>query len=128
MAFGVVVLLVHSGLIMVYHAAALYFDFCTTIHHCLHWFSHSVFLFSCWKIMQKTGSWVLFKFGLSWCPICLVCAYYLFCRIYQIQKGQHKQTRNLSSSNRGRLLNKVLWCLQILVECMKIIAASCVCV
>jgi len=39
---------------------------------------------------------------------CFVYAQILFCRIYQVQNQQHKQTRDLSSSNRGRLLNKML--------------------
>ena len=50
---------------------------------------------------------------------CFVYAQILFCRTFQVQKQQHKQTRDLSSSNRGRLLNKMLWCLQIQEESLK---------
>jgi len=51
--------------------------------------------------------------------ICFVHAQILFCRTFQVQKQQHKQTRDLSSSNRGRLSNKMLWCLQIQEESLK---------
>ena len=50
---------------------------------------------------------------------CFVYAQILFCRTFQVKKKQHKQTRDLSSSNRGRLLNKMLWCLQIQEESLK---------
>ena len=50
---------------------------------------------------------------------CFVYAQILFRRTFQVQKQQHKQTRDLSSSNRGRLLNKMLWCLQIQEESLK---------
>ena len=50
---------------------------------------------------------------------CCVYAQILFCRTFQVQKQQHKQTRDLSLSNRGRLLNKMLWCLQIQEENLK---------
>ena len=52
--------------------------------------------------MMKIGSMVLFKLG-YYCY--LVHEQFLFCRCFQIQIEQHKQTRDLSSSNRGRLLN-----------------------
>ena len=58
---------------------------------------------------------------------CFVYAQILFCRIFQVQKQQHKQTRDLSSSNRGKLLNKMLWCLQIQEESLKtLLLAVCV--
>ena len=50
---------------------------------------------------------------------CFVYAQILFCRTFQVKKQQHKQTRDLSSSNRGRLLNKMLLCLQIQEESLK---------
>jgi len=52
--------------------------------------------------MMKIGSMVLFKPG-YYCY--LVHAQFIFCRCFQIQTEQHKQTRDLSSSNMGRLLN-----------------------
>ena len=58
---------------------------------------------------------------------CFVYAQILFCRTFQVQKQQHKQTRDLSSSNRGRLLNKMFWCLQIQEENLKTLLL-CVCV
>ena len=51
--------------------------------------------------MMKTGSMVLFKFVFYYY---LVHAQLLFCRCFQIQTRQHKQTRDLSSSNKWRLL------------------------
>jgi len=51
-----------------------------------------------------------------------------FWKIYQIQTLQYKQTRDLSSSNMGSLLNKVLWCLQFQEECLKtFLLVVCVC-
>ena len=50
---------------------------------------------------MKTGSLVLFKPAL-YCY--LVHAQLLFCRCFQIQTKQDKQTRDLPSSNKGRFL------------------------
>ena len=60
---------------------------------------------------------VLFALVSCWYT-CFVYAQILFCRTFQVQE-QNKQTRDLSSSNRGRLLNKMLWCLQIQDESLK---------
>jgi len=37
---------------------------------------------------------------------CFVYAQILFCRTFQVQKQQHKQTRDLSSSNRGEIVEQ----------------------
>ena len=59
---------------------------------------------------------------------CFVYAQILFCRTFQVQKQQNKQTKDLSSSNRGRLLNKMIWCLQIQEESLKtLLLGVCVC-
>jgi len=77
------------------------------------------------SLWRKLVLMCLFKPQLSYC---YVYAQILFWRIYQIQTLQHKQTRDLSSSNRGRLVNKVLYCRQIQEECLKTFVAGFLCV
>ena len=70
---------------------------------------------------------VLCKTVICCCYTYFVCVQILFCRTSQVQKLQYKQTRDLSSSNRRRLLNKMFSCLQIYVESLKTLL-MCVCV
>ena len=112
---------------MLLHSMVLYADlwclYNSDIHSDMHlsllWFIHYFYWFFCLKAYAENRLVCLFKSGLSCCYVWFIYAQILFCMIYQIQTLQHKQTRDLSLSNRRGLLKKEFWCLQILEECLK---------
>ena len=122
MVLCVVLLLLHYGVIWFYHglnfvAAMLLFTI-VLLHTSL--ILAMVFM-AIWLVFLLKGlcrKLVLCALVSCWYT-CFVYAQILFCRTFQVQKQQHKQTRDLFSSNRRRLLNKMLWCLQILEESLK---------
>jgi len=70
-----------------------------------HWFLWFFDCFFCLKAYAE--NWFLCALVSCW-STCFVYAQILFCRIYQVQKQQNKQARDMSSLNKGRLLNKML--------------------
>ena len=122
MVLCVVLLLLHYGVIWFYHGlnsvvAMLLFTI-VLLHTSL---ILALVFMVIWLVFLLKGlcrKLVLCALVSCWYT-CFVYAQILFCRTFQVQKQQHKQTRDLSSSNRGRLLNKMLWCLQIQEESLK---------
>ena len=130
MVLSVVVLLLHYGVIWFYHGlnfvvAMLLFTI-VLLHTSL---ILALVFMAIWLVFLLKGicrKLVLCAFVSYWYT-CFVYAQIQFCRTFQVQKQQHKQTRDLSSSNRGRLLNKMLWCLQIQEESLKtLLLGACV--
>jgi len=76
-------------------------------------------VFSAYGLCRKLVLCALWNCFKTCCYTCFVYVQIMFCGTYQVQKIQHKQTKDLSPSNRGRLLNEILWCLQICVESLK---------
>ena len=120
---------IHSGVILFYHglnsATAMLLFTIVLLHTSL--FLALVFMVI-WLVFLLKGlcrKLVLCALVSCWYT-CFVYAQILFCRNFQVQKQQHKQTRDLSSSNRGRLLNKMIWCLQIQEESLKTLLGVCV--
>ena len=115
-------LLIHSVVIWFYHglnfvAAMLLFTI-VLLHTSL--FLALVFMVIWLVFLLKSLCRKLVLCALVSCwYACFVYAQILLCRTFQVQKQQHKQTRDLSSSNRGRFLNKMFWCLQIQEESLK---------
>ena len=118
----VVVVLIHSGVIWFYHglnsiAGMLLFTI-VLLHTSL---ILALVFMAIWLVFLLKGLCrkLVFCALVSCWYTCFVYAQILFCRTFQVQKQQHKQTRDLSSSNRGRLLKQMLWCLQIQEESLK---------
>ena len=111
MVLCVVVLLLHSGVIWFYHGLYSVVAMLLFTIVFLHTSLFLVLIFMViWLVFLLKG--ICRKLVLcalvSWWYTCFVYAQILFCRTLQVHKQKHKQTRDLSSSNRGRLLNKML--------------------
>ena len=101
----VLLLLLHSDVIWFYHglnsAAAMLLIIIALLHTSL---ILALVFMVVWLVFLLKGlcrKLVLCALVSCWYT-CFVYAQILFCMIFQVQKQQHKQTRDLSSSNRGR--------------------------
>jgi len=94
-----------------------------SLQHFTHWFAlilHSILLvFFLLKLLNP---------GYLPAMYALYMHNFCFAGSIKFKIWQHKQTKDLSSSNRGKLLNKVLWCLQIQEDCLRtLLLVVCVC-
>jgi len=107
----VVLLLLHSGVIWFYHGlnfvVAMFLFTIVLLHTSLILVLVFMVIWLVFLLKGLCRKLVLCALVSCWYT-CFVYAQILFCRTFQVQKQQHKQTRDLFSSNRGRLLNKML--------------------
>jgi len=107
----VVMLLLHSGVIWFYHGlncvvAMLLFTI-VQLHTSLFLALVSMAIWLVFLLKGFCTELVLCALISCWYT-CFVYAQILLCKTFQVQKQQHKQIRDLPSSNRGRLLIKML--------------------